>query len=500
MITTRRTKSDWSTHLGEHDHQVLEAHLNEEQSVSLVTCLAEVVLTLPNNQNRWHKMGTGVLCFVKDYSFRTYYFRLFSLDFCIEASAKPELLWEQQLSFPFNYNKVTSKFHFFGTDFGYAGFNFMYEDEAKKALKVITEKIKVKKFKTLRKQQDSAVRILPPNPPPSFSPSPASTSVTQLSEPEASRSIGSSTPLRKLKRTLSNSSVVNYLKSKIVGTGKQKAGEKRTVKKLEIGEPTEPRLVKHVGASSNSVYEKRFRDILVELNLSFQERSFSASQCGGESDELSSSRKDDSFEDLNSSGMIKLPGAVRRFAPPPPPKPADPNELTAFLGKKASQAPFPSPLTPPISPESGAEAKTRETTRRDETLSHCSLSPIEKNACLVQIPVTPSDELAIGEVKENHHRSALSPPAAARKNDNGDDFNSKIGFKGFTNKVHMTPRLKAVYDASFVSPTFTTPATATTDSSQPAPKDAEEDVFLFGELRAEVLRQAPYLATCSDED
>ena len=364
----------------------------------------------------------------------------------------------------------------------------MYEDEAKKAFKVITEKIKVKRFKKLRKQQDLAhAERAGLN---SFSTlgldssaSAVSSSDSHISDSETSHS----KPFRKLKRTLSNNTIVNFLKAKI---GKQKR-ETKTVNKLEIGQPTEPRLVKH-GSMSNDVYEKRFRDILVELNMSFKDRSFSASHCG---ENESTSQTDDSFEDLNSSGMKKPPGAGRRFAPPPPPKPADPNELTAYLGNKANRAPFPSPLTPPISPELTETTKTRDVAKM-ESLNHCSLSPIDRSASLMQTPVTPSNVLAMpGEVKD--HLSEDLTPVSPANTDNKDDFNSKIGFKGFTNSVYLTPKLKSVYEPSFLSPNF---ATAEDDTSFAKAAEDQDSVFILDKLRTELLRQAPYLTSHSDED
>ena len=361
----------------------------------------------------------------------------------------------------------------------------MFEDEAIKSLKVITDKINVKKYNRLKRMQNSKDEETTNN---VLQQSLLQSSISS-SEINSPTERASSTPLRRMKssltRSISNSSVMNFLKNKIGKRGEKKALSRSTsIDKSQIGCPTEPRLVKH-GGCANDEYEKRFRDILVELNMSFKERSMSGSQCGSENGNTSRF-EDNSFEDFNVSGMRKPPGAGKRFAPPPPPREADPNELVPFLGKKANQVPFPFILTPPVSPITSDEAVKERSIPKSEMLVHCTLSPIERTTSPNphKIQMSPSDHLNVSEIKMASPNDQL-------------DFNAKIGFKGFTNKIYLTPKLKSVYEPSFISPAFNlSEDVGETDGDV----EAKNDAFLLDKLRAELIRQAPYLACQSDDE
>lgn len=75
--------------------------------------------TDPPNHDKWFKRHTGVLCFVKDGSKRSYYFRLY-------CPLKKTMIWEHEIYNEIKYLCIRSFFHTFEGEVNNTMFYFCF--------------------------------------------------------------------------------------------------------------------------------------------------------------------------------------------------------------------------------------------------------------------------------------------------------------------------------------------------------------------------------------
>lgn len=98
------------------------------------------LFTAPPNSLQWFKKDTGVLCFVKDFNKKNYFFRLFSLK-------RNQLAWETEIYNNMEYSEAAPFFHTFEGDDCIVAFNFANLPEANEFKAVVKSKIAAKKRK-----------------------------------------------------------------------------------------------------------------------------------------------------------------------------------------------------------------------------------------------------------------------------------------------------------------------------------------------------------------
>lgn len=103
-----RPQNDRSIHLRDHENNAIIDNIVSQDGVTLATAIIQLYLSQKPDHSRWTKYQTGIICFVKDFSRKSYFFRLFSLN----ASQS----WEQEMYSTFSYHKLTSNFHYFAAD------------------------------------------------------------------------------------------------------------------------------------------------------------------------------------------------------------------------------------------------------------------------------------------------------------------------------------------------------------------------------------------------
>ena len=99
-------------------------------------CLSFAVPYNSLHSRRWNKRSSGVACFVKDNTRRSYFVRIFDLD------RGTMLVFDQELYNQFRYRTPRpSYFHTFEADECQVGLNFADEDEANYFRQTIEQKL-----------------------------------------------------------------------------------------------------------------------------------------------------------------------------------------------------------------------------------------------------------------------------------------------------------------------------------------------------------------------
>ena len=134
--TYRRNKleHDRSLKLEEHENAKLLEHVQSSNGVSMSTAVIQLFTSSKMEQGQWCKQYAGVICLVKDYTRKSYFFRLFNL--------MPKLVWEDELEKDLDYVKLTDCFYYFRSKNNeLIGFNFTSIDEALKFHRAVTKAI-----------------------------------------------------------------------------------------------------------------------------------------------------------------------------------------------------------------------------------------------------------------------------------------------------------------------------------------------------------------------
>ncbi|XP_056319548.1 actin nucleation-promoting factor WAS [Danio aesculapii] len=161
-------ESSSSSLLSIQENEKLEDLLGR-RCVSLSSAVVQLLMALPSDPNRWTPQQSGVVCFVKDSSLRSFFIRLYD----IKAG---KLVWEQEIYNQLMYQKTKPFFHTFPGDDCQVGLNFADVKEAENFFAVVEDKIMQRNNRFAEKQQRKGSETrdrgaLPPLPPPNAVPS-----------------------------------------------------------------------------------------------------------------------------------------------------------------------------------------------------------------------------------------------------------------------------------------------------------------------------------------
>lgn len=239
--TNNRPLHDRSKHLNENENQSLIQLIEREDGVTLATAAIQLWLSRPPRHTEWFKENTGIICFVKDYTRKSYFFRLYSLS--------PKQLWEQELYTPFSYNKLTSNFHYFASDQSNAGFNFAFSDEAEKFYQIVTEKIMSKNNKKRTSNVQNVGNSGDNGGLAAKTANLSNPNIPSQQRPLASQPVNLNlAPQTREQPQQQQSSLSNTIGSKFNSV---RGKNKKKIDKSEISGPTGFRVVQHVGLSDN---------------------------------------------------------------------------------------------------------------------------------------------------------------------------------------------------------------------------------------------------------
>lgn len=89
MLKTNPKVNVACAHLSAEDNELI-FRLIAQMSYSMCTVIAEVYQTTQPAHSMWNKHSVGALCFEKDYTKKSYFFRLYCL-------VRHQLVWEQEI-------------------------------------------------------------------------------------------------------------------------------------------------------------------------------------------------------------------------------------------------------------------------------------------------------------------------------------------------------------------------------------------------------------------
>jgi len=140
---TRRSKqrqtSRPSNLLNETENAFIHQNLQNRQ-IAQATAVVEL---LEEDRTRWHRIGTGGLCFIKDSHRRSYFLNFFQIQ---QEKHKP--IWEQEIYESINAINQRPFFIQFSANERQIGLNFADQGEAQEVFNLIKEKSKPKPSKT----------------------------------------------------------------------------------------------------------------------------------------------------------------------------------------------------------------------------------------------------------------------------------------------------------------------------------------------------------------
>lgn len=259
-------KSDHSDKLDQKENNKLCSFLTEKGLLSQATAVAQLYLSEKPDHKKWTKKHTGVLCFIKDYKRKSFFFHVYNINTL-------QLLWEQELYKPFKYNKLTSQFHYFDADECIAGLNFGCENEAIKFNDVVLDRIKKRDIE--RKSRKTVKKAKPTNYQENFYLDPVDESKpnSTLSSIPLTLNINSSN-IKQVESIIDPKLGKNKksIFGNIIGKFMIKSEEKKPINKLEISAPTNFKHKQHVGSDGNMILEDEImntemKKILAEAKL-----------------------------------------------------------------------------------------------------------------------------------------------------------------------------------------------------------------------------------------
>lgn len=221
------------------------------------TAVVQLFSTEPPAHSTWVKRHTGVLCFVKDSSKRSYFMRMFCLN-------RNEMVWEHEVYEPFVINRPRPYLLTFEGHDRIVSFNFASEDEAGTYLQTVHNLISSR----MRKKEERSKRNIRPARPPN-----PSVPVTNINNNNNNDDV---VVLRKPQNSISTIPAIDTTTKE---TTKNKY-EKRTKKKLtkaDIGMPTGFKHVTHVGWNSESGFkfdgedDEALKPFLIKAGVSEQQ-------------------------------------------------------------------------------------------------------------------------------------------------------------------------------------------------------------------------------------
>uniref|UniRef100_A0A1X7U2E2 WH1 domain-containing protein n=1 Tax=Amphimedon queenslandica TaxID=400682 RepID=A0A1X7U2E2_AMPQE len=146
MSSNAPAQNEPSSLLSNEENQTIFTILGARR-VTRATAVVQMYHAHPN-PNKWQKISTGVVCFVKDNIQKSYFIRLIDLK-------NRSVAFEQELYDEFCYSKDRPYFHSFpGHDF-MVGLNFASEEEAEKFCAAVESKITYARRATMKRKPPS---------------------------------------------------------------------------------------------------------------------------------------------------------------------------------------------------------------------------------------------------------------------------------------------------------------------------------------------------------
>ncbi|KAK3098154.1 hypothetical protein FSP39_016692 [Pinctada imbricata] len=296
---------------------------------TLASGIAQLYTADPPTRQRWSKRTTGVACFIKDNSRRSYFIRVYDIK-------KGCAIWEQEIYNNFRYKSPREYFHTFEADDVQAGLNFASEDEAQIFKKAVEQKLlerHQRRIERRRKNQSvhgSSSQAQPP----------MQTSISITPAPSGP----SSPPIDMSTRTPSSTSLNKDYKDK-----KSKKDKKKKLTKQDIGTPTDFRHVNHVGWDPDKGFEMANLD--EDMKSLFQKVGITDDQ------QVDKETLDFIYDFVDKHGGIEQ--VKKEMArPPPPPAPVShpppPPRTVQSRPPPAGRQPTSAPPPPPSRPGIGA--------------------------------------------------------------------------------------------------------------------------------------------------
>lgn len=331
---------------------------------SLATTVVQVYHSEgPGHSYKWNRRNCGVACFVKDNLKRSYFIRVFDMDNHL-------LAYEQEVYTQFKYKTPRPYFHTFEGDDAQIGLNFADEKEAENFHKTVELKISERQQRRERRQaskkgQSQANGLRPSN---GVRKTPTVDVLSSTTQP---------------KREVANYSATAPRK-----------GEKKKLKKEDIGMPTNFQHISHVGWDPNHGFD--LENVDPNLKKFFQKAGV---------DEKTLQDKDTRdfiYDFIDKHGGVEA--ALREvnnspdtFIPPPPPRSAPVPQggqaasrpVVVSGGPPVSTPPPPPPPTLPVSRSTSSVARAPPPAPPMPMVAATSLPPPPPPPPLPTAPIAP---------------------------------------------------------------------------------------------------------------
>lgn len=330
---------------------------------TLNTAVVQIYKTEGSAHAHWKKRHTGVVCFVKDSSIRSYFMRAYCL-------IKNELIWEHEIYDDMEVVKSRPFLLTFEGSDGHVGLNFVSEEECDSFFRIVDATIETRNRKRQEKRNRQKSQQAPnvPQQPVAREPFRPPPMQTGLSSTDGG-------PV-KLRNNMINSVTLtpaptknSFLSSKI-GLSSHSKDKKRKVTKADISQPTDFKHVSHVGWDADKGFDLSGNENDEVLNEFFLKAGVSELQLKDrdtrafiydfiQSNNVLASVKQDSVESPTETTRHMPPpvpsrqhhqsqNGNQRTAPPPPPARQPPPPVPTTV-PGASRAPPPPSRPPPIS-------------------------------------------------------------------------------------------------------------------------------------------------------
>ncbi|RWS30266.1 hypothetical protein B4U80_11059 [Leptotrombidium deliense] len=131
----RRTQENCASQLLSYEENETLFSLLGKRCITLATAVIQLLTTEAPIHSKWTKRITGVVCFVRDCAKRSYFIRVYDIDF------RKQCFWEQEIYSTFEYRTPREYFHTFEADDCMAGLNFANDREAELFKEAINRKL-----------------------------------------------------------------------------------------------------------------------------------------------------------------------------------------------------------------------------------------------------------------------------------------------------------------------------------------------------------------------
>jgi len=323
---------------GRRTDNVASALLTQEENNQVVAmvggrCQAlatAVVQVFYSEGTRWNKRHCGVACFVKDNVRRSYFIRVYDMD-------HKSLVFDQEIYNQFRYKAPRSNFHTFEGDEAQIGLNFADEKEGESFQTTVETKLKERRERKDRRQQNKPKRH----------------SQGQVHGGSSMSSNGAAKP-QIVNGT--SSSIPSYQPTTVLQVKRDagvKKGDKKKLTKHDIGMPTNFQHISHVGWDPNHGFD--LENVDPNLKKFFQRAGVDEAAL------LDHDTREFIYDFIDKHGGVEaalrevnnqpdsMMGALSS-APPPPPRSAQPTSRPPPPSRVQATAPPPPSQRPSSQP------------------------------------------------------------------------------------------------------------------------------------------------------